>query len=60
MRRLIEAEIANTNLNYRQEIDGLRAVAVAAVVLYHAGFAWLPGGYLGVDVFFVISGYLIT
>lgn len=60
MRRQIEAETGNANLQYRQEIDGLRAVAVAAVVLYHAGFAWLPGGYLGVDVFFVISGYLIT
>lgn len=41
-------------------IDGLRAVAVAAVVFYHLGFAWIPGGFLGVDLFFVISGYVIT
>lgn len=41
-------------------IDGLRAVAVAAVMLYHLGFGWIPGGFLGVDLFFVISGYVIT
>ncbi len=41
-------------------IDGLRAIAVAAVVFYHLGFSWIPGGFLGVDLFFVISGYVIT
>ncbi|MWJ27532.1 acyltransferase family protein [Halomonas sp. ZH2S] len=47
-------------LFYRPEVDGLRAVAVIPVVLYHAGFDFFNGGYVGVDVFFVISGYLIT
>jgi peptidoglycan/LPS O-acetylase OafA/YrhL len=46
--------------SYRREIDGLRACAVVPVVLFHLGAAWLPGGFLGVDVFFVISGFLIT
>ncbi len=45
---------------YRKEIDGLRALAVVPVILFHAGFEWLKGGYVGVDIFFVISGYLIT
>lgn len=47
-------------LKYRPEIDGLRAVAVVAVVAFHLDPDWLAGGFLGVDVFFVISGYLIT
>jgi peptidoglycan/LPS O-acetylase OafA/YrhL len=47
-------------MQYRREIDGLRAVAVIPVVLFHAGFEIFSGGYVGVDVFFVISGYLIT
>lgn len=47
-------------LRYRPEIDGLRCMAVLPVIFYHAGFTWFSGGYVGVDVFFVISGYLIT
>ena len=47
-------------MNYRPEIDGLRALAVLQVILFHAGFEWFDGGFVGVDVFFVISGYLIT
>lgn len=47
-------------MNYRKEIDGLRAVAVLPVIFFHAGFEFFSGGYVGVDVFFVISGYLIT
>ena len=45
---------------YRPEIDGLRALAVIPVILFHAGFTAFDGGYVGVDVFFVISGFLIT
>jgi peptidoglycan/LPS O-acetylase OafA/YrhL len=47
-------------MEYRREIDGLRAIAVLPVILFHAGSSWFSGGYVGVDVFFVISGYLIT
>lgn len=47
-------------LKYRAEIDGLRALAVIPVILFHAGFEVFSGGFVGVDIFFVISGYLIT
>lgn len=47
-------------MQYRREIDGLRAIAVVPVVLFHAGYESFGGGYVGVDVFFVISGFLIT
>ena len=47
-------------MKYRPEIDGLRALAVVPVILFHAGFELFSGGFVGVDVFFVISGYLIT
>lgn len=51
---------ARAGLSYAAGLDGLRAVAVAAVVVYHVHGSWLPGGFLGVDVFFVLSGFLIT
>lgn len=50
----------HTGFTYRPDVDGLRAVAIIAVMLYHAGLPVTPGGYVGVDVFFVISGFVIT
>lgn len=47
-------------MNYRQEVDGLRGLAVLSVIFFHAGFEIFSGGFVGVDIFFVISGYLIT
>jgi peptidoglycan/LPS O-acetylase OafA/YrhL len=47
-------------MKYKEEIDGLRALAVLPVILFHAGFTTFSGGFVGVDIFFVISGYLIT
>jgi len=55
-----ESKAAAGLLPYLPALDGLRAVAIAGVLLYHAGLAWAPGGFLGVEVFFVVSGYLIT
>jgi len=49
-----------SSITYRPEIDGLRAVAVIPVILFHFNKNLLPGGYIGVDIFFVISGFLIT
>ena len=54
------ATVHGGTLRYRREVDGLRALAVVPIILFHAGFNVFSGGYVGVDIFFVISGYLIT
>ena len=48
------------NMEFRKDINGLRAIALIAVILFHFNPLWLPGGFAGVDIFFVISGYLMT
>ncbi|WP_460102816.1 acyltransferase family protein [Sessilibacter sp. MAH4] len=47
-------------MSYRKELDGLRGLALILVLMYHAGFSWLSGGFIAIDIFFVLSGYLIT
>ena len=56
----LTGSLQKSSKSYRPEIDGLRAIAVLAVIANHLGSAVLPGGYLGVDIFFVISGYVVT
>lgn len=53
-------EVRESHSTYRPDIDGLRAIAVLSVIIFHLRSTWLPGGFVGVDVFFVISGFVVT
>ena len=55
-----DAQLGPSHMGYISSLDGLRALAVLAVILYHAHFSWIRGGFIGVEVFFVVSGFLIT
>jgi peptidoglycan/LPS O-acetylase OafA/YrhL len=59
-REVADHELAAPTMGYQSSLDGLRALSVGIVLLYHAGFSWMRGGFFGVEVFFVVSGFLIT
>lgn len=59
MNASVRPPTVNATASYRPFLDGLRAVSIIAVIFYHSKVAWITGGFVGVDVFFVISGYLI-
>jgi peptidoglycan/LPS O-acetylase OafA/YrhL len=59
-RAVPSSTLARNSMGYQPGLDGLRAISVVAVIFYHAGFSWMHGGFFGVEVFFVVSGYLIT
>ena len=58
--RTVDAASSFPSMGYQPSLDGLRALSVGVVLLYHAGFSWMLGGFFGVEVFFVVSGFLIT
>ena len=58
--KLRSGKLRSGKMGYEPSLDGLRALSVIGVLFYHGGFSWMPGGFLGVEVFFVVSGYLIT